>query len=108
MAEILLVVWGTIQALAFAYIPGLKDWYENKLAADKPEDVRTTYKRGVQALGILIVAAILFGLSCVGVAIEETVCTYDGALAMLLAYVTALGANQGAYWLAPQTKKRVS
>jgi hypothetical protein len=106
MEELLLSVYGILQALVFAYIPGVKNWYENKLGKDKTEEEKATLKRGVQALGILIVAGVIFGLNCTGFSVADIACSTDGALTLVLAYIAALGANQITYWVAPQKAKK--
>lgn len=78
---------GALLSLLFAYVPGVKGWYE-KIPPD--------YKQLVMLGSIFIVVAGRFGLSCLG---KDTqfACSYDGGYEALKAFVLAIAANAGVY-----------
>jgi len=80
---------GVILSLAFAYVPGLSNWYN---ALDG------MYKRLVMAGLLVAIAAGAFGLSCANV-IASVTCDRQGALGVINALIAALVANQSTYIL---------
>ena len=88
-ADQLAALAGVILSLAFAYVPGLSNWY-NALEG--------TYKRLVMAALLVAVAAGAFGLSCAAIVLSVT-CDKAGALGLLSAVLAALVANQATYVL---------
>lgn len=82
-------VAGLALSLAFAYVPGLSDWYEGK---------NSQTKALIMAGLLLVVAAASYGLSCTGnYALFE--CTEAGAWTAVEVFIAALVANQGTYLL---------
>lgn len=77
-------------SLAFAYIPGVKDWYT-------PLD--STRKAGIMAVMLVVVALGAFGLSCGQIAFLAITCDKQGAIGLAQILINALIANQGAYLL---------
>lgn len=81
------VIAAAVLALAGAYLPGVKAWYES-LDADR--------KQLVMLGAIFATVAGKFGLSCLGK--DATfVCTADGAYDALVAFVLAIATNAGVY-----------
>ena len=98
MENLLIVVWGIVQSLAFTFLPGLSKWYEN-LGAGEGDEVAKKKKRFVQGAVLFVVAVALFGLSCAGVEFNNApVCSANGFWTVILAYLAALGANQTTHW----------
>jgi hypothetical protein len=92
-AETLAGLLGSLLALLFAYVPGFQDWF-NALTG--------VYKRLAMAIGLIIVAAAVFGLSCAGLAAKfgwQLTCDVTGAIGFIQVLIAALVANQGAYLL---------
>ena len=83
-AQVLLTVWAILQSLILEYVPYASDWY-GKL--DK------RWKRGVQALGLLLVSAGVYGLACADI-IGGISCDQNGVILMSLTWIWALVANQ--------------
>lgn len=81
------VIAAAILALAGAYLPGVRPWYEG-LDADR--------KQLVMLAAIFAVVAGKFGLGCLGK--DATfMCTADGAYEALTAFVLAIATNAGVY-----------
>jgi hypothetical protein len=95
-AEQLAMVAGVILSLVFSYVPGVSDWYAKRTATEK-----SLIMAGLLAL----VAAGALGLSCARV-IDAVVCTRDGAMGLVYAFIAALIANQATFVISPQ--KRVA
>lgn len=79
-------------SLVFAYVPGIKTWYDTK---DAP------IKALIMAGMLLVVVAGVFGLACAGFtfAALSVSCTKADALALVQLYILALVANQASYQL---------
>jgi len=90
MTELLASISGMIISLAFAYVPGLKEWFDN-LAGN--------YKRLVMGLSLVLACLVIFGLSCVGWR-DDVVCNQAALPELLSAVIFALIANQTAYTFA--------
>lgn len=89
-AELLAGYAGIILSLAFAYIPGVKEWYDA---------LATQHKAAVMA-GLLVVVAVgVFGITCGNLYDFGIVCGKTGAVDLLKILIAALIANQGAYTL---------
>ncbi len=91
--EALAAIAGAILSLAFGYIPGLKDWYGRQ---------QSEIKAAIMAGLVILVAAALFGMSCLApIALPFAVaCTNQGAWDLFVTVVFVLMGNQGAYALA--------
>jgi len=102
-------------SLAFAYTPGLKDWYSQVGRRDAGRDIgfggeendkrNASYKQMI--MGILIVAfgAVVFGLSCAGIVDFGITCDQAGAVGLAGVIGTTLVLNQAAYPLIKPRKK---
>ena len=88
-AEQLSLVTGMVLSIGLQIIPGLKDWFD-KLTAD--------LKRLIIVALLAVVAAAIFGLSCLNV-IHEVACTSAGAWLMFEYFALAAVANQVTYKL---------
>lgn len=86
---------GLVLSLGFSYIPGLRQWFDEK-ASDT--------KQAIMGLCLIVVALVVFGLSCAGV-FDSVVCSQSGFFGFLGVLVNALVANQGVYLI---TRKNVS
>lgn len=89
-ADTLASIAGVILSLAFAYLPGVKDWY-GKLDA--------TQKAGTMALLLVAVALGVFAASCGQVVSVGVTCDKQGAIGLLQILIAALIANQSAFVL---------
>lgn len=92
-SELLSSIAGVVLSLVFSYIPGVSDWYEMLTPA---------IKRAVMAGLLFLVAAAIFGLSCIGLEVDVT-CTAGGALGLLRLWFAALIANQSAYLISKKS-----
>lgn len=91
---------GVVLSLALAYIPKLSDWYDTK----SPKE-----KAGIMALLLAVVALVVYGLSCAGLAAQlglNVVCDQEGAIALVQIFITALIANQVTFIAAVRPFKR--
>lgn len=91
------LVGGSLLSLIFAYIPGVKDWYD-KLTSQK--------KQGIMALALLVVSGAIFGLACLdwlgSIAPDLAVtCDQQGALGIIKVFILALIGNQATYSIIP-------
>ena len=93
-SELLASIAGIVLSLVFSYIPGIKQWFENLSPA---------VKQAVMGGLLLVVAAAIFGLSCLGIEVGVS-CSAEGALGLLRLLIAALVANQSVYLI---TKKHV-
>lgn len=92
--ENLAMVAGVVLSLAFSYVPGLTDWYEQF----DPE------RKRLVMLGMLaVVAAGSFGLACAGILIGVA-CTIPGAIDLVWAFILAVIANQSIYAISPRLR----
>lgn len=94
LSELFPYIAGVILSLAFAYIPGLKDWYDKQSG-----------KKALIMLGVILVVALgFFGASCVPFLVKylniTVTCDGAGALAVALAFVKIVIGNQATYLLA--------
>ncbi len=91
------LISGSVLSLLFAYIPGVKDWYD-ALASQQ--------KQGIMALALLVVSAAIFGLTCLGwlnsIAPNLVVtCDQQGAFGLVKVFILALIGNQATYSITP-------
>ena len=87
---------GGALSLAFSYIPGLKTWFDG---------LTTGYKQLVMGVALIVVALVVFGISCAGLGASfgwSVACTAAGAVGFLQVLITALVANQAVFLI---TKK---
>lgn len=92
--ETLVAVAAGILSLAVAYVPGLKERYDQLDPAGK-----------ARWMAVLLIAVSLgaFGLACANLLILfglEIACTAEGGVALLRILIAALVANQAVYTLA--------
>lgn len=92
-AELLASAFAILLSLGCSYIPGLKDGFDG---------LKKTTKQMIMGLGIIVIAAAAFGLSCAGLVDVGLTCDQAGALGLAQLAIDALIANQGVYLL---TKK---
>lgn len=92
-ASLLSALGGGLLSLAFAYIPGLSDWFDK---------LTTVSKRLVMAVALLLVSIGAVALACGQIAIPGVaiVCDQAGVTGVAWNFVFALVANQSAYTLA--------
>jgi O-antigen/teichoic acid export membrane protein len=83
-ATALLTIWSVAQSLILEYVPYISEWYEK---------LEKKWKRFVQAAGLFVVSAAVFGLAC-GDIIGGIECNQAGVIEMLLVWIWALMANQ--------------
>jgi len=82
--DLVVVLWGIVQSLLFEYVPGVAPWFE------KQGDVE---KRAIQALGVLVVALLVFVGGCAGLYNSEA-CTTNGVLQVGAVWFVAMVGNQ--------------
>jgi hypothetical protein len=97
-ADLLSSVAGAVLSLLFSYLPGLSSWY-GTLIGDK--------KRLIMLGMLALVAGSMYALDCGGVLIKFApslagMCSVDGWVDVLRAFVFAAIANQSAFALSPQ------
>lgn len=86
--EQLLQILAVVLALFFGYFPGVKDWFERQSLL-----VKMLFQGGA----LLLVTAVLYGLSCAAL-YDYFVCTADGAWAAFILFLKAFVLfNQGVY-----------
>lgn len=83
----LVVVWGVVQSFCLEYLWFVGDWF-NALDPRK--------KQTVNAAGLFVVVAVVFGLSLANV-INAFSPDLEGAFTALVAYFVALGVAQGVH-----------
>lgn len=100
-ADILASVSGVLVSLLFAYLPGLRDWFDG---------LDGTYKRLVLLASGLVTAGAIFGLSCANIDLLGVMVTCDkvGALECVRAFILFAVANQSTYTLLPKQYEIVS
>ena len=86
-ASSVIMIWSVIQTFALEYLWFVKDAFD-KLDPRK--------KQTVNASGIFIVTAIIYGLS-LGNVIKGFSPDLEGLIAALMVFFTALGVNQGVH-----------
>jgi len=98
-AEELGVIAGVVLSLVFAYIPGVKNWFDK---------LESKHKQAVMGVVLVLVAISIFGLACYGV-VDVVKCTQAGALGLLRVLIGALVGNQSVYsatkYLTKKSKK---
>ena len=82
--ELLIFIWGIVQSLMFEYVPKVAPWYAGM------DDVQ---KRAIQAGGLFVVTAAIFGLACASI-LGGVECSQNGAVGVVVTYFLALMANQ--------------
>lgn len=92
--EYLASVAGVVLSLAFAYIPGLREWFD----AQAPQR-----KAQVMGLALILVAGGALGLACANIATAfpsaAITCDTPGVVAIVKVLIAALVANQATYLL---------
>lgn len=91
--ELLVSIASVLLSLAVAYIPGLKDKYDQ---LDAPAKAR------VMAIALVVIAGGVFGLACANLLVLfgiEVACTPADAVKLLQILFAALIANQAAFQL---------
>jgi hypothetical protein len=88
-------------ALAFDYFPGVAKWFDG---------LSKEAKRGVNALGVVGFAVVLFAGQCFGVFATNLVCTVAGSFDLLYIIFLAITVNQGVHLAlrpTPRMKARI-
>ena len=85
---LLITLFAGALALAFDYFPGLAKWFDG---------LPVESKRGINALGVIGVGALIFAGQCLGVFVTNLVCTLKGSFDLLYILFLALGVNQGVH-----------
>lgn len=93
-AEGLSALAGTLAALGFAYIPGLRTKFAG-LSAEA--------KSGIMAIVLLVIGGLVVASSCTNLWIYVS-CTKRGILEFVQVVAYALVLNQSTYTLLPETK----
>ena len=90
-AEILAGIAGAVLSLCFSYIPGLsKKW----------DGLQAEVKRLVMLALLIVVACVAYALACAGWAADvglPVVCDRQGGVALVMALLSAIMANQSTY-----------
>ncbi len=94
--DFLAMVAGAVLSLSFAYIPGLQRQYA---------PLSGEWKRVIMAGLLLIVAAAIYGLGCVGI-VAGVDCSQAGLSLLVQIFIKALMANQSTYSLAVFRKRK--
>jgi hypothetical protein len=81
-AEKLAAIAGLVLSLAFAYVPGLKDWFEG---LPKPQ-----WKAAFMAVLTIVAAGVIFGLGCAKWFNVPVTCDQTGIEQLVNAVVAAL------------------
>lgn len=96
-SDSLILISGAVLSLLFSYFPGLNTWF-----AAKSSDVKRLIMAGI----LLVVSAVIFGLSCagygsdIGIALD---CSKAGAIALFKTFILAVIANQSTYAITVKT-----
>ena len=101
-AESLSLIAGTFLSLVFSYLPGAKGWFMQF----EPE-----VKRLIMLGLIILSAAVVFGLSCLGWGSELGItlpCDQTGLLGLVQQIVIATIANQSIYAISPHRTRHAS
>ena len=93
--QILTIIAAAVLSLALEYLPGVRVWFDGLTPAQK---------RQVNGLGVVAIAAAVFGLGCWPALslpgwFPAVPCTQGGAWEMIAAVAVALGVNQGVHSL---------
>ena len=86
----LAAIIASLLSLAFAYVPGLKDWFD-KLAQQQ--------KAITMAIVLVVVAVGLWAGGCASLVVVSIACTKEGGVDLLKILFAALTANQGTFVL---------
>ncbi len=88
--ETLSLAAGALLSLFFAYVPGVKGWFDAK---------DSTVKRLIMAAALLVISVLIFAAGCAGLQIPgvQIECTTQGAWLLVQVFLLALVANQGMY-----------
>jgi hypothetical protein len=81
---------GALLSLLFAYVPGVKDWFDKQASSRK---------RLIMAGSLALVAVAVFAAGCAGLQVPGTQieCSVDGVWSLVQVFLLALVANQGVY-----------
>ena len=94
--ELLVALAGAVLSLLFAYIPPVKDWFDNIPSVWKP----------ILNAGVLLVVALgLVGASCLGI-VDYFTCTWAGVLDAVWLWIFALVGNNLTYTYLVRQKKQ--
>ncbi len=85
---LLVTLFAGALALVFDYFPGVARWFEG---------LSTEAKRGVNAIGVIAVTAIIFAGQCFGIFLTNLVCSAAGSLDLLYIIFLAITVNQGVH-----------
>jgi CHASE2 domain-containing sensor protein len=93
--QTLVAFLAALLAVLFDWLPGLKTWFDKKTEGQK---------RGIMALLLLIVVALVFGLGCFNLIVTGWVCTVIGVQAALMLLLEAIAINQGVHFISKPSK----
>lgn len=93
--QTLIAFLAALLAVLFDWLPGLKTWFDKKTEGQK---------RGIMALLLLIVVALVFGLSCFNLIFVGWACTVIGAETALILLLEAIAINQGVHFISKPSK----
>jgi hypothetical protein len=91
-AEQLVAIVSAVLALLFAYVPGFANWFN---------PIQAEYKRLIMLGLLLAVSAVIFGLSCSGIA-TYVECTQQGVWEYVQILGVAIIMNQSLFAIAPK------
>ncbi len=99
--ETLSLAAGALLSLLFAYVPGVKGWFDAK---------DSTVKRAIMAGALLVVAIVIFAAGCVGLQIPGSTieCSTQGAWTLVQVFLLALVANQSMYSITSASAKKAA
>ncbi len=99
--ETLSLAAGTLLSLFFAYVPGVKDWFD---ARDG------TIKRLIMASALLVVSLLVFAAGCANLQIPgvQIACNTEGAWLLVQVFLLALVANQGTYQITSASARKTA
>lgn len=86
--ELLLILVAGALALIFDYFPGVAKWFDG---------LSVEAKRGVNALGVVGFAAILFAGQCFGIFVTNLICSVAGSLDLFYIIFLSVTVNQGVH-----------
>lgn len=88
--ETLSLAAGALLSLLFAYVPGVKGWFDAK---------ESTVKRLIMAGALLLISILVFAAGCAGLQIPGAAieCSTQGAWTLVQVFLLALVANQSMY-----------
>jgi cytochrome c biogenesis factor len=88
------LVFGVLLSLACSYVPGMSTWYAKQTSE---------YKSLFMLIGIFVIMAVTYTLTCYGLITSNLTCSMNGALNALVVYILTLAVNAGVYTHSPQT-----